>query len=250
MKKNKTEATVAVLTESDTLQHLLSRVHLKGIIEECVLVVEDGIASVQAIDISNTVFLSATEKIPELPNATIGIGNLTTICKFLTDAKKLELSLLPKKWLLLKRKGFGQIKSQLLDAKSVPTAVEEPVEHKALAAKMQVELELSQKCVEELNYFTSLITTKSLVLSAKKGIVSIHSNPNDPQQFRFVLTKKAKKDYEGSVCVFTNFLLAVMQTLAWADDKKSKPVLMMGDEQPLLIQQNKTNYWAVVPISQ
>lgn len=236
------------ITKSDALLRLLSRVHLKGIIEECVLKVEDGIASVQAIDISNTCFLGASEKIAELPDATIGIGNLSTICRFLTDAKTVELGLLPKKWLLLKRKGFGQIKSQLMDPDSVPTAVDKAVSYKDLAANMKIELELSEKCVDELNYFTSLITAKSVAISAKDGLVTIHSNAGDPQQFKFVISTKAKKNWEGSITVFTNYLVAIMQTLVW--EKKNKPTLLLGDKQPLLIQQNSKNYWAVVPINQ
>ena len=243
----KTETTKTVLSKSSALLRLLSRVHLKGIIEECVLVVADGVASVQAIDISNTTFLVATEKIKELPDCTIGIGNLSTVCRFLTDAKSVVLSLLPKKWLLLQRKGFGQIKSQLLDAESVPTAVEEPVELSTLTKKMSLEVELTAKAVEELNYFTSLITTKSVQIEAKDGIITIHSNPNDPQQFKFILTKKASKDWEGKISVFSNFLVAVMQTLNWEGDN-AKASLMLGEDQPLLIKQNKNNYWAIVPI--
>ena len=107
------------------LGNLLGNVHLGGVLDECVLELSKGIAKVNAIDLSNSIFLSCSEAIADIDEKQkIGIGNLAILCKYLEGAEQVSFTA-KEAWLVVKKKGCGQIKVKLLKTDAVPTALTE-----------------------------------------------------------------------------------------------------------------------------
>jgi len=68
---------------AEALASHLERVHLGGLIGECVLVCEDGQITTTAVDLTNSVFLSIRTPIAMDILGTIGLGNLSIMTKFM-----------------------------------------------------------------------------------------------------------------------------------------------------------------------
>lgn len=233
------------------LASLLKRVHLKGIIEECVLVVKKGIASVEAIDTSNTLFVSVQEDIKADEDLTIGIGNLSTMCRYLEGSDEVSIKVTDN-WITVSRKGFGHIRCQLLQVDEVPTAVKEKNVVKNLLTGSTVTIPITLSHIETLSYYTSLIGSKSIVVSSgkDKGLY-MHSNQSDPQQFKFKIAAM-KKTADIRVEVFGDFLLSALQAIspeAFAESGKGA-TLGLADKRPIIINHDDKNVWALSPVNE
>lgn len=222
------------------LGELLQRVHLKGLIQECVLTVSDGVATVQAIDMSNSIFLHCSQKVGG-EDMELGFNNLSTLTKYLDDSGEVEFKI-GDKWLTIKRKGQGQLKFLLLEITQVPTAVKEPDAVKKIKKMEGNAIPITDELRERFAYYFGLVKNKSVVFSITKKKVYIRSNRNDPEQFQFAVGKTKAGDME--VEVYSEHLLSILDH---ANGKKSS--LHLAEETPVVVHYNKTNLWALTPIA-
>lgn len=245
MKKGKEEKENKVSGRG--LFSLLKRVHLSGLINECVLSVEEGLAKVQAVDMSNSVFVSSKEKISGIKDMTVGVGNLPTLTSFLSDGSDVELTI-SEKYLSLRKPNRGTIRTILLVKEQVPTATQGDGEEtvKKVLGFVKSTIPLSKTKVADLVEYISMVGCGSVFFRIKSGLVLADNGFTSEQQFSLRLGKVDEKSEELSVEVYSQYLLAVLKNLEWPE--KNPPKLGLGGKVPLLIQQDKENLWALTPI--
>ena len=233
--------------DGKALGSLLSRANLGGLVEECVLDVRDGVGSIQAIDMTNSVFLSCQEQLGEgLPNSKIGIGNLSVLCKFFAMDGEFSINL-SDEWITVRRKGHGFIRLQLLKSDQVPTAVTQEDAEKKIIASCEVSLPFEEDSARDFEGFMGLMSCASVELRSKEGKISLSANKSEPQQFNVQLGE-AKEIKDGfKVAVYGDQLLRVVKVLHW--EKDHTPTIRVGEKSPLVIQQDKRNFWALTPIT-
>lgn len=231
----------------NAIASMLQRVFLGGKIEECLLVFDDGTAHVEAIDLSNTVYLMCAVEVPDAKKATLGIGDLGLLCKYLGDAEG-PVSLEPSESrLTVKRRGRGMIRCQLLEPKEVPTALEKPgVAAEKLSKGIQTTLTLKESKVADLLYHINLVRSKSVFLGVAGGTVMAQSSPKDAQQFKLTLGKVEADDMRTEV--YGEFLTAVLQVLTFGE-KDEAPELGLSDGGPVVISQGGQFLWALTPVA-
>jgi hypothetical protein len=240
------EKSMSVEFSSSALSILLNRVHLKGLIEECVLSIKNGVGSIYAVDMSNSIFVSCSSAIGGMENMDIGLGKLSTLCKFLDDGMEVNYDITDK-WLTLRKRGKGTFKVLLLEKEQVPTAVQENGEEstKAIKESSPAKFDLKQTVVDDLIYYITLITCSSVIFSVKNGIASVSSSKDLDQQFNMRIgTTDSKEEY--TVEVYSQYLLSVLRSLTWSETEI--PTANIGDKTPFVITQNEKNLWALTPI--
>lgn len=232
--------------DAQALSNLLRRVHLKGTLEECVLVVKDGVGSVQAVDMSNNLFLACSEKVEGVDKIKLGIRHLSTLCKYLEDAGESSVSISTEKdkWIAIKRKGHGQLKCQLLDVEQVPTAVSNKDAVEQILGSKGAKVQIGSNVVEAFAYYMGLVKSKGAVFETIKGVLYLKSNASESEQFKLKLSAMQK---DIVVEVNAEFLLRVLQTVEVED--KALITLYVKTGRPVIIMQDKKNFWALTPIA-
>lgn len=228
---------------------LLKRVHLGGVINECVLTVQKGWGFVQAVDMSNSVFLSCKEQVKGIDDISIGFGNLSTLTTFLSDSNEVELSI-DEKFLSLKRPGRGRIKVLLIEEGQVPTDVRGNKTDAAetIVGLTKVSAPLKEKVVADLVSYIMMVNCNSVFFRTKGDTVYIDNGVKEEQQFsmRIGKTQSGKTSEDLVVEVYSQYLLSVLRNLLWGE--KEEPSILLGEKCPVVIMQNKTNLWALTPI--
>jgi hypothetical protein len=239
------------MADGAKLLRLLKRVHLGGIIEEAVVDLDSY--SVQAVDITNSLFVKVSEEGDVDGIGAIGIGNLSLVCKYL-DTFKGEVSLSQESnRLIIASKGRGKLKYLTTDPEFIPTAVKEgDIETLLEPCVGVVELEKAA-CVDVSTYF-GLIKPKSAKFSfnAKTKEVVLDSGLESDHQFTLPIGKGkvvegAKVSSSFSIEVYSAQIDAIFSVLDWPG--KHKPSLFMAPEHPIVIQQDENNMWALLPLA-
>ncbi len=240
--------------ESKPMAELLGHVNVRGLVEECLLSVVGGLATVQAIDLTSSLFLSCSAKIGGSGDSlSIGLTKLSMLSKFLADAGDTPfLFKIRDNWLSVKQKRRGSLKIRLLDAESVPTIVESPVTLGQIGQDAIVQLNVLPESVERLSYFVGLVGAPSVVFSVDlKGHVAVSSNDIAEQQFSFVFGKGVfarKCDKVFSSEVLADHLLKVFATVG-PIEKSGDVRMLIGADCPVIVAMNTGDFWASTPIT-
>ena len=80
-----TKRTTKNTIKTDPLLNMLKQIHLGGLIEECVLKIKDGVAKVEAVDITNSLIIICKKTIMGKDiSVDLGLGNIGILIKFLS----------------------------------------------------------------------------------------------------------------------------------------------------------------------
>ncbi len=241
-----------VINHANTFSSLLRRVHLGGIIGECVVNIEEGSVTIEALDCSNSVFVHASAKVADEGSTVFGLSNISTLSRFLDKGEDAQLDISKKKgsdadWLVAKRKGHGSVRLLLTDVEEIPTNVNDDRAKDNILKTTKVVLPLKETICNRLVELISLVGASAIQLTSKGGTIKASAPRSDPQQFETSLGKVTKgKGKDFSVKVFTEHLLPVLKELDFGDSKK--PKLLLGAKSPVVIQQNKNSCWALMPV--
>lgn len=232
---------------------LLKRVHLRGMVEECLLEVKAGMGSINAVDMSNSIFISCEEELGEMEDTSLGLGKLALLTQFLEGSTEVTYSVESKDkegtWLTLRKVGHGQIKVLLVEKTQIPTVVQGNAEEtkKGMLKLTKDTFAIEQKAVEDLINYIGMLGAASVFIKAKRGVVTACSSPDAEQQFTLRFGKLTNTESEISVEVYSQYLTSVLKSLTWGTG--NEPIARIGNEAPLIIQQNDSNLWALTPIA-
>lgn len=227
------------------LGELLSKVHLGGLVEDCVLTVHNNIGTIQSIDISNSIFIDCKKDLGDVEDMVLGLSGLTILCKYTGDEGELFFSVKDKK-LVLHKRGHGKLKLTLLQPDEVPTAVREKDVKKNILEHSSYLTPLTDKAIKNLLYYLELVHPDSMVFQIKKGSGAVIGTTNaiSEQQFNTRVGKSEELPEEDIECeVYTKHLSAVLKEL----DANDSATLRLGDKAPIIIEQNGC-LWALTPI--
>jgi hypothetical protein len=240
------------MINSKALLALLERVHLGGMLDECLLRVDSqGLGTVTAVDLSNSVMLSVQEPSIGLSAGNYGITNLTTLVKFLKACvgEELRCRIEKERWLSLYRRGHGKFSFLLLEEDSGPisTQLSEDPDFEQLAKGYDCSAHLKKQFAEDANQYLSMAGEQgvSFTASEQKGV---HLHSAGTGGFRFTIPVQPQIDVNGevSVKVYSNQLQAVIGQLHFEEEE---PVLVhLKEEFPIIIQQDSDNFWALTPV--
>lgn len=230
---------------------LLKRVHLKGDIDECVLDIKDGVGYIQAVDMSNSVFVSCQETLGEIQDMSIGLGKLSLLIQFLDGSTEVSYSIETKDkegiWLTL-RKGQGKIKVLLIDGSMIPTVVQGDAKNikKDMLKLTTNSFSITQTTVNSIMEYIGMIGCTSVFFKIRKGAVIICSNPSSEQQFSLTIGRLKEVKDDMSVEVYSQYLLSILKSLMWSEEEI--PKVYIGNNAPVVVKQNNSNLWALTPI--
>lgn len=233
--------------EASAFKSILEKVHLQGVIDECLLEIKKGVGSIQAIDITNSIFVSCEQTI-DMDDARLGLSKLSLICSFLNSGGEF-LFLVEEgsedRWAIFKKRGGGEIKSLLYEVDKIATIVSEDVEKDKILKDTPCKFVLTKEKCEELQYYMGLVGNDSVVFECVKGIVHARSVESAYQQFNLRLTSGDTKERVKTE-IYTQFLTPVLKILQFAED--SSPVeIYIGNGQPLVVSQSNS-LWMLSPL--
>lgn len=233
--------------DAKALARLFKSVSLGGLIEECLVTVKAGVAKVQAVDLSNAVFLVGAEKVG-MADTQAGITKLSTVQKFLDSGGDFAVTFADTKMIVKRKSPPSELRVTLLAANQVPTAVQEEGNDDEMMNQMEVSADLTKEAVDNILYHLGLVDTPSLKLTAgKDGTIHAASAAGADQEFD-VLAGQAddKVAAEISTEVYTRYLVPVLKVLSFDGDKK--PRLHFGGKAPAVITVGDDYLWALIPI--
>lgn len=242
------------MSESVKLSKLLKRVYLGGIIEEAV--VDMDTYTIQAVDVTNSLFLKVTEDGTEKGIGKIGIGNLSLVTKFL-DTFKGEIGIKKNgNRLVISSEGRGELKYLMVDPDFIPTIVNED-NTEALLSPCVIKVDLEKTVCTNFSTYFSLLKPKSakIIYDTNSKAVSVESGLLSDHQFNLPIGiatvlggKDAPQPESFSISVFCQHFDQILNVLEW--DEKNKPWILMAPEHPLLVVLNDKNIWALLPLAE
>jgi hypothetical protein len=248
------------MKEIKKLSLLLNRVYLNGKIKECVLRVKNKKLIIQSVDMTNSLFLycSCNRKGVGLEKGSYGIGNLEILCKFFSVIDNNKENLQIKKEdnkLILSKDNSNTFKYLLTDIQVIPTDINQKDAIIKITKNSIYEIELEEQFKKEYNSYTSLIGLQVIQLKMNKNQkVFLCGGREGEHQFEIslgkasLINKTSDKKKEGiQLSIYNEHFGSILQQLKW--DGETIPKIKFAPQNPLVIEQNKNNLWALLPIT-
>lgn len=225
---------------------LLQRVSLGGLINECVIHVKKGVATITAVDLSNSLFIHCSEEISDAAATTeFGINNIALLVSFVGDVESLEVKF-SDKWLTLKRKGGTSLKCLSIAPGEVPTEVSEAGAADKLFGIRDNTTEIKAKTIENLMFMVGLVKSKAITFTAKDGELVATSAAADKEQFRVRFGQTKAKDF--SVVCYAEHAMALFRTLSGLSELEGS--ISIQPDKPIIVDRGATNFWALTPLAE
>ena len=226
---------------------MLENVHLNGIIEECVVTIQDDIASVMAMELTSSIYTQCSTEF-EHEDDTIGLGDLALFIKYLRTCTATEVKMTHKdNTLTVKPKNGAMLKYLLSEPDLVVTYESEWEDEddkiKMIKTEYEKSLRLDEGKVTEFLNLMRVFSPNSVFINIdKKGSVVIHGGNETEHQFDVTLGKL--KIDPCKIKVYGDHISAVFSAL----DFDHKPVMCIADEQPVFIESGEAS-WLLSPLS-
>jgi len=228
---------------------LLECIHLKGLIEECLLVIKNETGTVEAIDMGNSMYVYSTGPVPGLEDMVVGIPNLGVLCNFLeTAAEETITCTIKDRRFKLRRKSRGSVELTLMEKDMVPTSVKQKGSKEKLESNTKYKHHLTKRFCEDFLYYASLIGSKGVLWQISGGKISVGSKKEDNQRF-FLPAGSVSSKEEFSIEVYTQYLVPIFRYLIKEIEKEKLSVLRMGSDSPLVITVADNVLWALTPVA-
>jgi hypothetical protein len=234
---------------------ILKQTYLGGTINECVLSIEKGKGTIEAVDITNTlVFISTASVASKKVSCTIGLGNIEMIIKFLstmTDSN-LHFKLTDDRMLISRKDKRRRLDYLLTQPSLVGTRLrldddedEEEVEPlEAYLNTIEVRAELNESFVKDIGSYLSTLKTKSLSIKIKDKDVAFTLGPKTEHQFKLSLPLMDSKDNDFSLKINGEYLAKILSSVEFDED--NVPTIGFSEEGPVVIE-CESSMWAITP---
>ena len=235
-KEEKSFSTVGLLT-------VLKSAYLDGAVEEFVLNVQGGVATISAVDKSAVVFVCVSGPVGNVPDCQLGLKEPGFLIKLLESIKEEKVSFVIEedKWLKIDT-GSGNVKVLLSQPEMIPTSVQE---YKGPVEKMREEVEysiaLEKEVVEKYVYFQNLVQNNTTGIYISKGKLSFGSGKFETRTFIVDVGEiESKEDFE--LVVFGKYLKAIFSELDFSRNVE----MSFGPGSPILIETGDF-FWSLSP---
>jgi len=237
----------------EKFKNFLSSVYLGDIIEECVLVEGvNGLNSIQAVDLTNSVFLNVSIQTALKGFKAVGLGDLSVLCKYLSSVGENEILIGVEENRMILKCGGTSFKVLLAQPDLIPTAVpEEGLVEKFLEAT-SYKIPITADVVRKFAQFMSLLNPGSvdLVFSKAKMEVFLNSTLMTEHQFEILVGKATcseKEINDFSSRIYAKNLGRVFDQLNFSTGDKAEATMHFAEGSPVIIKQD-TFVWALSTI--
>jgi len=239
------EGTITIKAEE--LAAHLEKVHLGGLIGECVLVCEGDQVSTTAVDLTNSVFLSIQTPINMNNLGTIGLGNLSIMTKFIEMMTGDIIINESGHKLSIKPTGEGPSLKYLLALPDYVSTYDAGHSDALETLKEQnpYEAEIPKAAVEGYIQMMGLLKAKSGIFSAAPGAnMTLTGGLETEHQFSVDLGPAPDDlDQPFTLGFYAEHLRAVLATV-----KEKDLFFKFGPERPILVSViEEDSWWALLP---
>lgn len=241
-----------------SLLGMLRQIHLGGLLEECVLEIKDGVARVEAVDITNSLIIICQKTIMNKNiSVDLGLGNIGILLKFLStmDNDKLVFKHSDTGFELKKTNGRRKLDYLLTNPELIATQLQADEEKKKDPLKkmhnmMGQKIELTQSFIKDFLSYINLLKTKdvSIEFDGDEEVAFICGGKND-HNFELILSTEAEsEDEEDAFCIKVNgeYLANIFTTISFDED--DPPMLSLAEDKLVMIE-NDSATWALVPLT-
>ena len=232
---------------SPAFRSILERVHIQGLIDECLLQVSESNGYVSAVDMTNSVLLAASQAGLGLNDDKYGISKLGTLVKFLGTCQDEDLAYSidkDEKWLTIRRKGHGKIKVLLLEPEMVGTKLEEDPDVDGLIEGYEFQVTLSTSFLTDALFYINLIGSQAVQFTVRGKRAFFTSVGNEVQQFEVPIGTVEKGDGDTATQVYSDQVKSVLNTITIEENSS----LYIKGDHPIIFMQDMENFWALTPI--
>lgn len=240
-------------------KRMLRQIWLQGILNECVVEVKKGKATVEAVDITNSLIVLTTGSVMSKDSKlTLGLGNLELLINFLSNMEDKQLSFKKESnHLSIKRKD-GRRKLDYLTTEPDLIAtrlIEEDNDaepYDTFSKMTEFEAILSPTFIKDFLTYVGLLKTKdaTLIFDGEEELKFILGDP-DEHQFEVTLGNEVEGEAEESdedgfkVMINGEHLSHVFKIIDY--DEEDPPKIKFAEDVPIMIEVDNTA-WALLPI--
>jgi hypothetical protein len=253
-RRNKSAGKLTIRTKNFIA--LLKRVHLGGIIEDAVAVVNGKKCYIEAVDLSNNlvVVTSATISKQKSNELELGLGGIDSLIKFFGTIKEpvINTSLSENKLIFIRKDKRRQMKYLLSDPSMIATVLDkdDPEEDTAelFRGMQEYKVVLTREVIQDFHSYVGLSKSKTTEVAYDGSEITITIGSDIEHQFSITIDGEVE-DVDGNgeniiLKVNGDFLDKVLSTIEI--DEENPPQLWIGDSKPVLITDSET-IWALLP---
>jgi hypothetical protein len=234
---------------------LLKSVNLGGLINECVVQFHpDGWAKIEAMDLTNCLFVSATigEVSPDASKMTLGLPDLPTFIDLLSSMSEdqaISATIEEKKWMKLRLRGKGGCKLGLLDPSTLGTAVHSEDSIDKLMANVSHKAKIPNKARDVFLFWQGPMKNKGIIISANKKSIKLDGEESATNKMENVPFGKLESEFDFTGMFYGDHLVAILNSIDWSKDADDPHIhLGMMDDRPapaVIIQGSR--FWSLMP---
>lgn len=238
---------------------MLRQIHLGGLLEECVLEIKNGVAKVEAVDITNSLIIICKKPIMGKDTSIdLGLGNLSILIKFLSTVAndKLAFKHNDTGFELKKTNGRRKLAYLLTNPELIATQLQADEKRKKDPLKkiqrmMEQNIELTQSFIKDFLSYITLLKTQdvSIEFDGEEEITFVCGGKND-HNFELTLSTEVENE-EGedafNIKVNGEYLASIFSTINFDEDHP--PTLSLAEGKLVTIE-NDNAVWALVPLAE
>jgi len=244
----KTKETNVVEVNAKKFSSFLSKIHLGGLINECVLQSNEEFVSASSLDPSNIIFLSVQEDIDISPLGDLGLGDIGIISKFVGDCPAEELKLVRKDNRIVIVHSGIRVEYLLTDMSLITTSVEGG-KLEEIVKKCEYSFTLTKSIKDAFLSAVNVLKVKTVSIVVDKGQVVLTGGLSHEHTFKLhdPIPLEEGSITESFMCSFyADYVKAVFSVLDFKEDEN--PVIVFSPEYPMVVQE-ADNSWAVFPLT-
>jgi len=230
---------------------LLRNTYLNGIIKQCVINIKNGIGNISTIDELNSLTMSHSLVISEdsKEEYTLGINDLSILCKLITDLAKQNVTpsySLDKTntWFCVNNPSKGKAKLLLVSPDTVPTNICGSEIRIKMKKDYVNSIKITKEQIENLLYYVNLFQSKVLVFAVQNTHCLIKSSEFENNQFRVNLDDCGSANENLELEVGTKNLISILNQIK---NDEEEIIISFKKDFPLIIEQGSF-FWALAPI--
>jgi hypothetical protein len=247
MTKKTKEANI-VTVDAKKLTSFLSKIHLGGLLNECILQSNEEFVSASSIDPSNIIFLSIQDDIDISPLGNLGIGDIGIIYKFVGDCPTDELTLVRKDNRIVIVHSGIRIEYLLTDRSLITTSVEDG-KLEDIVKKCEYSFTLTKYIKDAFLSAINTLKVKTVSIVVDNGLVVLTGGLSHEHTFKLhdPIPLEDGSITESFMCSFyADYIKAVFSVLDFKENEE--PIIIFSPDYPMVVQED-SNSWVVFPLT-
>ena len=234
--------------------NLLKEVYLGGVINEAIITLEKGKASIEAVDITaSIVYISSASVSTKKLNGELGLGNIELFIKFLSTMKdpKLSIALTENRMIVSRKDKRRKLEYLLSQPALIPTRLrmnddDDNDPRDAFESMAETKAELDESFVKDFSSYIATLKTKIVTIDVDADNATFTLGPKSEHQFKLSLPiTEDPTDDDFTLKVNGDYLSKILSVLEFNED--DDPITIgFSDGKPIIIEA-APSLWAVSP---